>query len=245
MNRSQLRGDLYKKGIHPETRMDVLYNRYNPSDYYTNTLDEENKFNLNGNDYETVFSKQNNKQLSVLQELNITYDNREDYLVINTGTRDTVTYPNSCNFVLELNEPFKNVVKIELIQVIIPDKNNVQNQPYLLLKINELENVMLSNDKNISDSFAIIQLAPPTIAGTFIQCDKRITEYVKLCYRIPKAKLDKMTISLNDPLGNVFDFGANGSIDPSYQCTFVLKITSKEVGRKQLNQRNVYYGTAE
>lgn len=240
MNRSQLRGDLYKTGTQPETRMDEHYKRYQGNTNY----DEENRFNLNGNDYETVFNQQNNKQFSVLQETNINYDNREDYLVINTGSRDADTYPNSCKFVLEIDEPLKNVVKIELIQAIIPDRNNVQNQPYLLLKINELENVMLSNDKNISDSFAIIQLTAPTVPGTFIQCDKRITEMVKLSYRTPKAKLDKMTISLTDPLGTIFDFGANGSTDPAYQCTFVLKVTSKEAARSQLNQRNVFYGAA-
>lgn len=230
MNRSQLRSK-----ISPDSRMDDNYNRYNSLNY-----DEENKYNLNKNDYQTVFSQENNKPLSVLQEPTITYDSVEQYLVINTADRDTINYPNSCKFVLELNEPLKNISKMELIQAIIPDKNNVQNQPYLLLKINELDNVMLSNDKNISDSFAVIQLSTPTLPGTFIQCDKRIMEYVKLNYKTPKAHLSKMTISLTDPLGNIFDFGANGSIDIAYQCTFVIKVTTKETIRSIINQRNVY-----
>lgn len=219
----------------PEQRMDAPYNRYNRQ-----TVNEENKYNMNGNDYNSVYDPSYNKQWSVSQESSVMYELREDYLIINSGSRDNIKYPNSCQFVLELNEHVKNICQIELIQAVIPDKGEVQKQPYLLLKIDELENVMLSNDKYISESFAMIQIAQPVLAGYFIHCDKRINEYVKLHYRTPKASLNKMTVSLTDPLGTVFDFGASGSLDPRFQCQFIIKVTSKESNRSKINQINVY-----
>ena len=213
-------------------RLGEHYIRYN-----TNTIEQSNKAEYNNHDYEQVFE---NKQLSVTQEPNIIYCQQVDYLVINTASRDPIAYPNSCNFILDLNDEFKNIVQMELIQAIIPDKNNVQNLPYLLLKIKELKNVMSSNDTNISDSFAIIQLAAPTLPGTFIQCDKRITEYVKFHNKSKRPNLKRMSISITDPIGTVFDFGANGSLNPNFQCTFVFKITTEEKNRNVLNQRNVF-----
>jgi Zn-dependent M16 (insulinase) family peptidase len=210
-------------------RIGEHYIRYN-----TNVVEQSNKSEYNKNDYSQVFD---NKQLSVVD---IDYSKQVDYLVVNSGSRDPVLFPNSCNFILDLNDEFKNISQMELIQAIIPDKNNVQTQPYLLLKIKELQNTMSSNDRNISESFAIIQLAPPTLAGTFIQCDKRINEYVKFHNKSKKPNLKRMSISVTDPLGTVFDFGANGSLDPIYQTTFVFKITTEEKNRSVLNQRSAF-----
>lgn len=201
-----------------------------------------NKFNKN--DYSETFSTKFNKQLSVSQEPDIEYDHRNNYLVVSSGSRDTSVYPSSSNFVLDLDNEYRNIVHIELIAALIPDKNDVKLEPFLLLNIKELNTSMDSNDKYIDDSFAMLQIAPPVVAGSFIQVDKRTFENTALNYHTPKARLSRMTISITNTDGEIFEFsptpGGDGSVNKAYQCHFVFKIITLDTSRKSINQRNVY-----
>lgn len=218
-----------------EPRLGEHYNRYQRSNN-----DSFNSNSYEQNDYSNVFSQDFNKQLSISQEPDIIYQQRESYLVISSKNRDIITYPSSSQFVINLDTEYKNIKSVELIQAIIPDKNNATSEPFLLLNINELENVMDSNNKQISESFAILQICPPTIPDSFLQIDKRIFENVILHYKTPKASLSKMSFSITDCDGRIFNFGGDGQIDKAYQSTFVFKVTTLDTSRKSIGQRNVY-----
>lgn len=216
-------------------RLGEHYNRYTrPS------IDESNKFHYNSNDFKTVFSGNSNEQLSVSQEPDIKYKSRDNYLIVSSADRDVSTYPSSSNFVINLDKEYKNISSVELIQAIVPDQNSVTAEPYLLLKVKEFDNTMDSNNKQVYDSFAILQVCSPTVPGSFLQIDKRIFENVTLNYRTPKANLSKLTISITDALGNIFDFGGSGTTTKAYQSLFVFKITTLDTERTSLNARNVY-----
>lgn len=202
--------------------------------------EEYNKNQYQSNDFNNVFLNNSNNKLSVLQEPDVKYETRDHYLVVSSSERDPVAYPSSSNFVLTLHKEYRNIVSVELIQAILPDKNSVTSEPYLLLKINELEECMDSNNKPISDSFAMLSIPSPVVSGTFIHIDKRIFENVTLNYRTPKANLSKITVQITDYSGAIFDFGGSGSLAKETQCVFVFKITTSDGDRKQLNNRNVY-----
>lgn len=216
-------------------RLGEHYNRYTRP-----AIDESNKFNYNSNDFKTVFSGNSNEQLSISQEPDIKYRTRDNYLTVSSADRDITTYPSSSSFVINLDKEYKNISSVELIQAIVPDQNSVTAEPYLLLKVKELDNTMDSNNKQIYDSFAILQVCSPTVPGSFLQIDKRIFENVTLNYRTPKANLSKLTISITDSLGNIFDFGGSGTATKAYQSLFVFKITTLDTERNLLNSRNVY-----
>jgi hypothetical protein len=217
------------------SRLGQHYQRYS-----TLNTDETNKYQYMSNDYNNVFSNNSNQQLSIKQEPNINYEKTEHYLVVSSEDRDVSTYPSSSDFILNLHKEYKNIITIELIQAIVPDKNDVKNEPYLLLKINELENTMDSNNKQISESFAILQMSSPPVSGTFLQMDKRIYENVTLNYQQPKASLSKLSIKITDLHGNIFDFGGSGTTTKDYQSLFVFKIITLDSSRQSLNNRNVY-----
>lgn len=216
-------------------RLGQHYNRYQR----INT-DEYNKNQYTSNDFKTVFSNEFNQSLSISQEPDIKYEKRENYLVISSADRDTTTYPSSSNFVIQLQKEYKNIISVELIQAIVPDKNNVTAEPYLLLNVNEFENTMDSNNKQIYNSFAVLQVCPPTVNGSFLQIDKRIFENVTLNYITPKAHLSKLTIKVTDADGNIFDFGGSGTTTKAYQCLFVFKIVTSDSNRSIINNRNLY-----
>lgn len=215
-------------------RLGAHYQRYPTS----STVDEYNQTQFQQNDYNSVYSIP--PQLSTQQEPNIEYEKVDYYVTVSSRDRDISQYSSESSYVVNFQEEFKNIHSIELIQAIVPDKNDVTNEPYLLLRIDELDNFMVSVDRNVSDAFAILQLCPPTATGTFIQIDKRIHENVVKVFKTPKSTLSRMTIKVTDCEGNLFDFGGTSSLNKSFQNTFVFRIVCLEKQRSSLSHRNVF-----
>jgi len=209
------------------------YNRYERTNFT-----EHNSDTYMQNDYQNAYNSKFNQQLSAQSEPNIHYEEFSYYLTVSSKDRDINSHPSVNSYTITFPKDFKNIKSIELIQAIIPDKNNVTAEPYLLLKIDELEDVMVSTNKYVSDAFAILQLAPPTTTGGFIQIDKRIHENTTKFFKNPKASLSKMTISITNEAGELFNFGAGNS--KGLQNTFVFKIVCLEKERSVLSHRNVF-----
>jgi len=217
-------------------RLGEHYNRYSHQN-----ISEYNDRQFRQNDYNKVYDQNFNQQYSVMQEPDIQYEKNIHYLTISSRDRDQIMYPNVNSYTIHFPNELKNVEMVELIQGIIPDVANVQNEPYLLLKIDEIQDTMISNDKSISNAFAMLQLAPPTKANTFIQLDRRIHEYTVKYYQTPKAYLSKMSITITDANGVPFNFGSDPvPFNKALQNTFVFKITTLEKKRTTLNTRGVY-----
>ena len=218
------------------SNMGEQYNRYQRQN-----VSEYNKMQYDANNFDNAYSSKFNEQLSIEREPNVLYEKVNNYLTVSSNQRDLVAYPNPNRYAINFSETFKNIYSIELLQAIIPAKNNVDAEPYLLLKIEELEDVMFSSDRHISDSFAILQMAPPITAGGFVQIDKRIHENTVKYFKVPKASLNKMTVTITDCSGVPFNFGSDSN-PPSkaLQNTFVFRIVTMEKTRESLNQRNLY-----
>lgn len=193
----------------------------------------------------------NNKNLadnmlnrSILKEPDVIYEQRVKYITVSSLERNTTTFPNPGKFTITLQNELRNLVSFELIQAILPNVNSVLDEPYLLLKIDELQDVMESNNRNIADSFAIVQLAP-AINGpshSFINTDKRTYENTTKEFITPKASLAKLSITMTDLTGQEFDFRTGGTPldDKSIQLTFIFKAIVLEKQRAPLNVRGVY-----
>ena len=220
-------------------RIGENYNRYvktNYSEYNTKQFDQNN--------YDNVWSKENNTQLSLKNESSIEYEEYTHYVTVSSRDRDRSAYTNVNRYCITLQQEFRNVYSVELVQAILPAKNNSEAEPYLLLDIDELSDVMISSDKHISDSFAILQPTVPTTSGGFMQIDKRIHENTIKFYKTPKASLAKLTVSIKDCDGVLFNFGTDtlipNSLDKSLQNTFVFKIVTLEKKRSELKHRGVF-----
>lgn len=218
-------------------RLGQHYDRYNNTVRYV----EFNNNQFDKNDLVKNFSN-DKTQLSVTNEPNIDYSTRDEYIVISSVDRDRTNYPNPNHYTVTLPSELRNIKSIEIINGVIPDKNSVLQEPYLLLKIDELENTMISPNKPISDSFAILHLQAAFKSGYFLNVDKKTFEHVVLNYITPKAGLSKLTITITDSLGVPFDFGSDDGLTPdkSLQNMFVLKIVYLVKNRDSINQRNLY-----
>lgn len=219
----------YSASSSNEPRLGENYNRAQRMN-----ITEANTNNFSSNNYETVFKTLN---ISDGQE-NIKYKRRDNFLFVSSKDRNIDSYPQSSQFVLHLEKEYKNIVSIELTQAFLPDQNNVSREPFLLLKIKELEPVIDSNNTDVYNSFSILQIYPVITAG-FIQT-MQLYENIVLNYITPKAKLSTLSISLTDCDGQLFSFGGDGSIDKEFQCQFIFKITTLDTDRSVIGQRDVY-----
>lgn len=229
-------------------RFEQTSNRFD-AEYYANLNNRQNsnfkEYNTNQynqNMYNTVFDKASNAPFSVTQEPDIEYEQKTHFIFVTSKNRNTTLYPSISSYAVEFPQELKNIRSIELIQGIIPNVNNVTQEPYLLLKLEEIKDVVISNDPDIAESFAFLTMASPcTSDGYFIALDKKIHENTPKKYDTPKASLQKLTISITKHDGTLFNFGSDSSPpNKSLQHTFVFKIITLEKKRAVLSHRNLY-----
>jgi hypothetical protein len=219
------------------SRLGQFYDRYNGNTKY----DSFNKYEMENNKYNNQIKK-DVIPLSVSQEPDIEYTKRITYITVSSRDRDITNYPSPSHYSVKLPYELRNIHSIDLINGIIPDQNNVKLEPYLLLKIDELiyEN-LISNDTNISNAFAILNMSPPITSGYFINVDKKTFEHTVLRFETPKASLSKLTINVTDCNGNLFNFGDDsGGPHKALQNTFIFRVVVLEKNTSALKQRNVF-----
>lgn len=195
----------------------------------------------NSNIYDINYSN-NNSFLSINEEKDIHYNTcYEKYVQICSNDRDTTIYPNPNNYKINF-EKIKNVIEIELVSVILPNQNNILDEPYVLLEITELPSNIEFSSNNIKNAFAILPMKKPNKdTGSFIIPELGQNYRTPLKLKTPIASLQSFTISVKDLNGNLFDFGTDTPTPTkSLQNSFVFKIKRMEKDMKDINARSVY-----
>lgn len=200
---------------------------------------ESNAGQYKRNDYNDVFSEKHNEQLSTQSDPSVLYQSTVNYLTVSSKSRDITNYSATNAFTINFPQAFRNVHSIQLVQAIIPDKNSVTSEPYLLLKIKELEGQYISLDRHVNDAFCMLKLPSAPVSGTFIKIDDFNTPI--RYFKTPMASLNRMSISITKEDGTLFDFGNDTPTPPNktYQNTFIFKIVTVDKSHGYLNTRIV------
>jgi hypothetical protein len=164
-------------------------------------------------------------------ELNTKYNTRVEYLHVSSSDRDLTMYPDVNHYAVDLYKTFKNISSIELIQATIP--NVTTDDPYVILKISEIDPTVFSLNSYVDGAFAIIPFIATTGKWVNLNCNN---ELIQKIFVTPKSTLDRMTIDLYAKNGSLFSFGSSGLIDND----FVFKITTIEKDRSDINFHSVY-----
>jgi hypothetical protein len=135
------------------------------------------------------------------------------------------------NLNLSAQQKFKNIVRIELIKCIMPGEgldvtverdvsgnyvtnyqDNILNLPYIIVRIEELENNNYGTDNYLDNAFGVLQYDAQWLSDTATQaqCTKgyvaMIPKFLKCqkeYYPTPLSTLQKLTVSLLRPNGEV------------------------------------------
>jgi hypothetical protein len=218
--------------------------RYNNTGFTGNPSYTMNE-NLN-----KVYSQDYNLPLSVINEPSMEYTTHDNYLSISSSNRDVSSYPLHYSYRINLDQPFKNVKKIEMISAILPNQpatvssGDILNEPYLIIDVEEFNYIEFPNNVGSSalKGFSILPLKSPTKStGGFINPELGCIYHKSKVFKESLASLSSITIRIRDHQGNLYDFGQGaGSTNKDYQNHFIFKITTEEVSRKKLNHRSVY-----
>ena len=144
---------------------------------------------------------------SVRSDPNASYEETEHYLCINSTDRVMAVNPQPQYYRVKLDTPLRKIKSVELIAATVPDKNNVRNEPYLVIKIDELPNIDFSGNNASGDGFAVIQLKSPTKADGFINAESSLMSRSIKTFKTPLASLAQLTVTLADYTGTPFNFG--------------------------------------
>jgi hypothetical protein len=185
------------------------------------------------------FPNQQVSRLSINQEPTITYQERVVYLHVSSADRDPVKFPSPSQYTIEFDREFKNIKKIELIQAHVPSTNAVDTEPYLILKIDEIDRTIYSKNALIDDSFAILQMTAPL--NGYIQIKKDIHEKVVKEYITPLSTLNKFSMSIYKQDATLFNFGSDTNpVNLTLQNMFIFKITTIEKSRDNIGYRALF-----
>lgn len=180
---------------------------------------------------ETAITQTNQKKHDYYQQDRVEHEYTQHNLIIDSSLRSTNTlnghlrsYPNPNNYSVyfdvandgDVTESFRNVVSIQLVDGHLPasvlDGTNTNEgtlaYPYLTLSIPELFPTYAGNNQSLSNMFAVLN--PEAKGGAPYARLKTVTAAMNY-YKYPIAKLDKMTIQIKKPNGDMYNFGTDGT----------------------------------
>jgi hypothetical protein len=94
---------------------------------------------------------------SVKEEPNVKYTSQyTKYVQVCSNDRNSALYGKTNNFKICF-EKIKNVIEIELVSAILPNQNDILDEPYLVIEIDELPSNIEFSCNNIKKAFAMLQ----------------------------------------------------------------------------------------
>lgn len=192
-----------------------------------------------------------------LPQKNLVLEPDAKYLSIDSHERDRTKYPNPNRYSIPLvtsntnnaiNVPgkrYKNIYSIELISARIPNRNNVLDEIYLILRVKEFDDPSYqANNPNLANGFAKIMFTPCDGTDKWLLLDVDNSDpLLKVFWPSPKSSLDKISIEILKRDGTPFDFGTdtpvNQPVNQDLQNTFSFRIVEKVVDATAVGHRNI------
>lgn len=189
------------------------------------------------------------------QTLTKTYDYqrrlRSELIIIDSGDRDRATYPNPNSYTINflnntIGKQFRNVKSLQLITGVFPHKQSIDQEPYLILDIKELDNNSVFGTNNyVYNANSIIQLDRP-IKDTYFWNMKTDVAKNMLSEFDPPITLSKMSINIRKKDGTLFNFGTDNALpnDPDKSLQHMLTFEVIYELKEYSQENKSIYGTA-
>jgi len=178
--------------------------------------------------------------LSISQEPVIQYEYTKNFIHISSVDRDITIYSQPQEYRVRLDQEYKNVVSVRLINAILPKANNVDLEPYLVLQIDELPNVCMAQSRDVpKDAFLVLYFEQGV--GNFLTIKSDNCNSLVKTYKTPLAKLERMTLRILNYAGTPFSFGVDSDpISKNLQNSFLFEVITAEKKRTSLQTRAVF-----
>ncbi len=232
----------------PADSQPVLTN--NPNVTVSLERDIWNQRGLNSMMYPFVYR---DKPFFQLPQSNLILNPQPIYLAIDSRTRDRRKWPNPARYRIPLvgtdqdeftsGERYKNIYSISLLSAVVPNVNNILDELYIILEIDEIDSMYDSPSPPCAKAFTKLHFSESS--GAFLRLDKGVGDpLTRIFYPKPLASLSSLTISFKRFDGTLFDFGVD-TVPPTpsnndIQNSLTLEIMTKVVDVNQaIGHRNV------
>ena len=148
-----------------------------------------------GFDYDTVYEPPN------IEKAKKDYIYKRHSLYIRSSERNIVSYSNPYNYKIELPTTYKNIVAVEITNLILPKYKLQALTSYLLLNINELGGRYESNNTAIKNAFSRFDTPDTT---NLIQLINNSGRHSKEYSDHPIPSIRSLTIQFQDDTGSVY-----------------------------------------
>ncbi len=193
--------------------------------------------------YPQVYREPRGAHFAQLPQNNLILNPKPQYLHIDSTYRDRAKYPNPSQYVMPLvssnntidtsGERYKDIYQISLLSAAVPNIPAVFAQPFLFLQIEEVQGHYDSVSPCCRKAFTKMCFEESG-SSAFVKLDKDVNEpAIVVFYPAPLASLDRLSISIRNPDGTLFNFGTDTvppqSPNPLLQNSFTFQIVSKVV----------------
>lgn len=223
----------------------------------SNTPKLSNEPNILGEDSSFIYKYPDNyahREFMQAPQLNLIDDPNERYLSIDSSDRDRSKYPNPFKYTIHFTgssdqqnvtgHRYKNIHSIELISAMLPNVSEIKDEMYIILHIEELQEIGFdSSNTCLKGSFAKLAMNDSSNPNfLFLDADNS-RPLKRVFYPTQKASLDKLTITLKRPNGEIINLGPDSDPDlppiKDIQNTFTFAIITTVTDSKPLGHRNV------
>jgi hypothetical protein len=142
------------------------------------------------------------------------------YIFTTSLHRNTTAYPKTSEFRLDLPDDFNNVSSLELVAGTVPNLDNVNLDPYLLLSIDGLNHIRASNGV---EYFSVLALHKGH-SDSFFNMDRSSSAMMPNSFYSPKQRISSLILKLLHPDGTSLAFGTAGNLLQINQTSFMFAI---------------------
>jgi hypothetical protein len=152
-------------------------------------------------------------------------ESRKEYVLVNSSDRNLEQYPGTAYYTVLLPKTYQNVTSIQLSSGNVPNLDGISSEPYLYLSLGpDIDHIQTTDN---SKYFGILALHTAN-SQNFFSLDKSSTNNMPRKFYPPKTNLQKITIRITRPNGNLVNFGTDtSSINYAIQTNFVFIIKTE------------------
>ena len=170
----------------------------------------------NHNQPPVSFNNDNIPRKDVAIVMNQKHKSERKCVIVDSRDRNTSTHPDAANFPFHfdtsdtfngasLNERFKNIKSIRLVECIVPEFDST-SVPYLTLVIPELQDSLSGTNDILSKAFTV--LLPDRVFSNMTHCRTDGMPYCCKEYNPPISSFKKFTLKFYKPDGSLHTFGS-------------------------------------
>jgi hypothetical protein len=157
---------------------------------------------------------------------------KEHYLTLDSRDRNIIIWPSASQFQVNLtsnvsyddapeDSAYKSVRRVEVIDAIFPNRNNVVSEMYIYLCIPEIGGDL--DASNTVGAVALAKLIPSRLIGEFVQVHFEEGARPTKRFDFDGLDLTTLTVEFRKKDGTLFSFG-NDSDNPHLQTAITLRI---------------------